>query len=146
MSVSYTAMAGYGFFTDILKTNWANPETRARQDIIWDLLPQNAKSYYGKKSNYFEDDFDHETLYDMVKERFSELEVQWYGNPYSKNIQERLFIAVKSTWVESSEGDKPIDMSQHSFISAAARAQLTEIADLFFAQTEPRWFTWLQVG
>lgn len=147
MSVNYRTEAGYGFFSDIQKTNWSDPATHERRDKIWAFMPQEMRSLLGSSKYFFEEDFDHEVLRSMLTSQFPELDLVWYGDAYAYPLpKSSLFVGVKSTLIRVGEDDGPVDLSEHGFVSAAARAQLQEVAALFAETKEPRWFAWMSVS
>jgi hypothetical protein len=144
---SYRAESGYGFFTQVQDTKWKNPDTHARRDKIWSLLPESTRNALGSPEYFFEDDFGHDTLREMLEQCFPEIDIVWCGDSYStKPDPYAFFVGVKSTLVSIDDEGDPVDLSEHGFISAAARAQIEEVSTLFGDNQAPRWFTWMTVN
>lgn len=145
MSINYRAIAGYGFFTDVLNTNWTDPRTHERRDHIWGRLPRETREFLGIEY-FFEGDFDHETLELILPRDFPDLSFKWVGNPYSHDrSNDGLFVHVKTTLVEEDQG-KPVALKDKGFVSARARQALTDVAALFGDDVEPGWFVWHEVS
>lgn len=144
MSVTYRAVTGFGFKTDILRVDMKDPRYEEFREVIWGALPEYARTSLGNPEYFFEEDFDHEALRDAIENLFPGLVVQWRGNPYSTDRSgDTLMILVKSTFVRT---DGAVDMAGMHLVSAIDLKALTRAHRLLEGVNEPSWHLWLEVG
>lgn len=72
MSVVYQSFVGYGFFSKVTDTDWSDPATHERRDLLWEMVPEKYKDPL-PKDHWFNEDFDHETLEGRLKTRYPRL-------------------------------------------------------------------------
>lgn len=144
MSVEYAAVTGFGFKTDILKTDVMTDSYAKFRKIIWKALPASSRKYFDKPKYFFDDDFSYESLAEAVQALYPSLHVQWYGNPYINDRSgDQLLILVKSTFVRTG---RMVDIGIKHKVSASDLRDLQAAHQLLEGVDDPSWRVWLEIS